>query len=64
MTQREKAVRSSIFEAERYLDRARASLEAGDDWDKQPAMKSGAMKRASLDLSASLAVMRKSKKYQ
>ncbi len=55
----QKRIKTAISEAERFIDRAKAAIEAKDDWDKQPQAKRAAMKRASMDLTRALAQVRK-----
>ena len=52
-------ITNSISEARRLINRAQDALDAKDDWDKQPRAKRAAMKRASMDLTKSLAQIRK-----
>ena len=52
-------VTNAVSEARRFINRAQDALDAKDDWDKQPRAKRAAMKRASMDLTKSLAQVRK-----
>lgn len=50
---------NAVSEARRFINKAQDALDAKDDWDKQPHAKRAAMKRASMDLTKSLAQIRK-----
>jgi hypothetical protein len=52
-------ISNAISEAKRFIKRAQDTLDAKDNWDKQPQAKNAAMKRASMDLTKSLAELRK-----
>ena len=52
-------VANAISEARRFINKAQDALDAGDEWEKQPRAKRAAMKRASMDLTKSLALVRK-----
>ena len=52
-------VEDAISESERFIKRAQEYLEAKDDWISRPKMKRASMKRASMDLTRSLAEIRK-----
>lgn len=52
---------TAMSEAQRFLGKAQEFIESKDDWVSQPAMKCAAMKRASMDLTRSLAQIRKPK---
>jgi hypothetical protein len=54
-----KRIATAMSDARRFIDRAQDALDAKDDWDKQPVVKRAAMKRASMDLTRSLAQVRK-----
>ena len=52
-------IASAVSDARRFINKAQDALDAKDDWEKQPRAKRAAMKRASMDLTKSLAQVRK-----
>ena len=56
-------IKDAIFEAQRFIDRAKALVSArgklADDAEYDHPVEQGSLKRASLDLTRSIAVMRR-----